>query len=129
MGKEYWHLPEVLFCTQVSKHTGRIHLYSCNPGTNSRPTPLFKNIRPEEVECGTEENEKPSNKSIEDILPYMESLIAFTNAWKNLRPIEKRKLVNKPLQLPLSCELLYLEEGVNHDKGVCILKENLNYAL
>ncbi|KAL0384868.1 UNVERIFIED_CONTAM: hypothetical protein Sradi_2881100 [Sesamum radiatum] len=43
--------------------------------------------------------------------------MAFIDEWKKLRPIEKRKLTNKPLQLPLSCELCYLNESLNHDDG------------
>ncbi|KAK6153464.1 hypothetical protein DH2020_013103 [Rehmannia glutinosa] len=102
---------------EVSQHTGRIHLYSCIPGTNSRPRPLFKNFRQEEVECRplAEKNERTSDKSIEDNSLYMEALMAFIKEWKELRPIEKRKLMNKPLQLPLSYELCYLNESLNHD--------------
>ncbi|GFP84534.1 swi/snf-related matrix-associated actin-dependent regulator of chromatin subfamily a-like protein 1 [Phtheirospermum japonicum] len=101
----------------VSQHTGRIHLYSCIPGTNSRPRPLFKNFRQEEVECRplAEKNEETSDKSIEDDKLYMGALMAFIKEWKELRPIEKRKLLNKPLQLPLSYELCYLNESLNHD--------------
>ncbi|KAI3463878.1 hypothetical protein Pfo_020541 [Paulownia fortunei] len=104
---------------EVSQHTGRIHLYSCTPGTNSRPRPLFKNFRQEEVECRplAEENEKTSDKSIEDNPLHMEALMAFITEWKELRPIEKRKLINKPLQFPLSYELCYLNESLNHDNG------------
>ncbi|KAL3617824.1 hypothetical protein CASFOL_038145 [Castilleja foliolosa] len=102
---------------EVSQHTGRIHLYSCIPGTNSRPTPLFKNFRQEEVECCPlgEGNEETNDKSIEDDALYMRALMAFIKEWKELRPIEKRKLLNKPLQLPLSYELCYLNESLNHD--------------
>ncbi|KAG8388752.1 hypothetical protein BUALT_Bualt02G0158000 [Buddleja alternifolia] len=90
---------------EVSQHTGRIHLYSCTPGTDLRPRPLFESFRQEEVECSelSEENEKTS------------AFMAFINDWKKLRPIEKRKLINKPLQLPLSYELCYLNESLNHD--------------
>lgn len=107
----------------MSKHTGRIHLYNCTPGTNCRPTPLFKNFRPEEVDCRSiaEENEKTSNEPVEDNSFYMEGLMVFIQEWKDLRPIEKRKLLNKPLQLPLSNELCYLSESLNHENGVCML--------
>ncbi|EYU23580.1 hypothetical protein MIMGU_mgv1a000528mg [Erythranthe guttata] len=104
---------------KVSQHTGRIHLYSCTPGTNSRPQPLFKNFRQEEVECHQlgEEKEKTHNKSTDDSSVYIGALMSFINEWKELRPIEKRKLINKPLQLPLSYELCYLNESLNHDNG------------
>ncbi|KAL8547085.1 hypothetical protein ACS0TY_006711 [Phlomoides rotata] len=104
---------------EVSKHTGRIHLYHCTPGTNSRPTPLFKSFRPEEVECHSiaEENEKTSDKPVEDNSLYMDGLMIFIQEWKELRPIEKKRLLNKPLQLPLSNELCYLSESLNHENG------------
>ncbi|PIN17307.1 DNA helicase [Handroanthus impetiginosus] len=104
---------------EVSQHTGRIHLYSCTSGTNSRPMPLFKNFRQEEVECHpiTEENEKTNKKPIEENLLYMEALMEFINEWRELRPIEKRKLINKPLKLPVANELCYLNESLNHDNG------------
>ncbi|CAA0825820.1 SNF2 domain-containing protein / helicase domain-containing protein / HNH endonuclease domain-containing protein, partial [Striga hermonthica] len=101
----------------VSQHTGRIHLYSCIPETNSRPTPLFKNFRQEEIECHSvaEINEKTGDKSPEDISLYIGALMDFIKEWKELRPIEKKKLMNKPLQLPLSYELCYLNESSTHD--------------
>ncbi|KAL0335549.1 UNVERIFIED_CONTAM: DNA annealing helicase and endonuclease ZRANB3 [Sesamum radiatum] len=104
---------------EVSRHTGRIHLYSCTPGTDSRPRSLFENLRQEEVECCAlpEGSDKMCTKSIADNPLYREALMAFINEWKKLRPIEKRKLTNKPLQLPLSCELCYLNESLNHDDG------------
>ncbi|XP_011087338.1 DNA annealing helicase and endonuclease ZRANB3 isoform X2 [Sesamum indicum] len=104
---------------EVSQHTGRIHLYSCTPGTDSRPRPLFENLRQEDVECRAlaEGTDKTCTKSIADNPLYREALMAFINEWKKLRPIEKRKLTNKPLQLPLSCELCYLNESLNHDDG------------
>lgn len=98
-------------------------MYHCTPGTNSRPTPLFKSFRPEEVESRSvaAENEKTSDKPVEDHSLYMEGLMVFISEWKELRPIEKSKLLNKPLQLPLSNELCYLNESLNHENGVCML--------
>ncbi|XP_047966683.1 DNA annealing helicase and endonuclease ZRANB3 isoform X2 [Salvia hispanica] len=104
---------------EVSQHTGRIHLYSCTSETQCRPSPLFKSFRQEEVECHSlaDENEKPSGESVDDNSIYMEALMSFINEWKELRPIERRRLINKPLQLPLSCELCYLNESLNHETG------------
>ncbi|XP_073123529.1 uncharacterized protein [Henckelia pumila] len=104
---------------EVSKYTGRIHLYSCIPGTDSRPRPFFENFRLEEVECCPLANDvdKMSDKSIKDDPLYRGALMEFINEWKKLRPIEKRKLIGKPLQLPLSCELCYLNESINHNDG------------
>lgn len=111
-----------LLSIQVSKYTGRIHLYSCIPGIDSRPRPFFENFRPEEVECCPPANDvdKMFNKSMKDNPLYRGALMEFIHEWKKLRPIEKRKLIGKPLQLPLSCELCYLSESINHKDGVCI---------
>ncbi|XP_075492000.1 LOW QUALITY PROTEIN: uncharacterized protein LOC142530108 [Primulina tabacum] len=106
---------------EVSKYTGRIHLYSCITGADSRPRPIFENFRPEEVECRPLANDvdKISDKSIKDYSLYRGALLEFINEWKKLRPIEKKKLIGKPLQLPLSCELCYLNESINHnDEGL-----------
>lgn len=46
--------------------------------------------------------------------------MSFIHEWKELRPIERRRLIGKPLQLPLSCELCYLNESLNHETGVRI---------
>nr|XP_043638616.1 DNA annealing helicase and endonuclease ZRANB3 [Erigeron canadensis] len=101
---------------EVSKYTGRIHLYSCIHGVETRPTPLFKNFRPEELET----NEPPSDdnlprKCFEDDLVYRPALLSFVKEWSSLRPIQQNKLYNKPLQLPLAVELC-LNESQNHDK-------------
>ncbi|KAL1531695.1 DNA helicase [Salvia divinorum] len=100
---------------EVSQHTGRIHLYSCTSETQCRPSPLFKSFRQEEVECRSLAEEH--GESVDDNSIYMEALMSFINEWKELRPIERRRLINKPLQLPLSCELCYLNESLNHETG------------
>ncbi|CAI9284011.1 unnamed protein product [Lactuca saligna] len=92
---------------EVSKYTGRIHLYSCIQGVETRPTPLFKNFKPEELET------KDPDNSADSI--YKPALVKFLKEWNSLRPIEQRKLYSKPLQLPLSVELC-LMESQNHDK-------------
>lgn len=62
------------------------------------------------------------NKCNEDYSYYRSALLRFLEEWNQLRPIEKRKLKAKPLQLPLSTELCYLDESLNHNKAVCILQ-------
>ncbi|KAB2038001.1 hypothetical protein ES319_D03G114700v1 [Gossypium barbadense] len=105
---------------EVSAHTGRIHLYSCIQGKDLRPVPLFENFRLEEIElenalaCGSKET---VSKYFKDNPTYRHALWAFIDEWNNLRPIEQRKLRGKPLQLPLSVELCYLKESINHNTG------------
>ncbi len=114
---------------QVSQYTGRIHLYSCIPGTDLRPRPLFENFRPEELDLlnsqAAEDNKGATFKSFKDNPAYRHVLLAFVNEWNELRPIDRRKLVGKPLQLPLTVELSYLSEGINHNNGVCLIKFKL----
>ncbi|KAI3673372.1 hypothetical protein L6452_39490 [Arctium lappa] len=103
---------------EVSKYTGRIHLYSCILGVEARPTPLFKNFRPEELEIKDppiHDSKKLARKCIKDDLIYRPALVSFVKEWNSLRPIEQSKLYNKPLQLPLAVELC-LNESQNHDK-------------
>lgn len=103
---------------EVSKYTGRIHLYSCILGVEARPTPLFKNFRPEELETkdpSIHDSKKLARKCIKDDLIYRPALVYFVKEWNSLRPIEQSKLYNKPLQLPLAVELC-LNESQNHDK-------------
>ncbi|CAA2977536.1 DNA annealing helicase and endonuclease ZRANB3 [Olea europaea subsp. europaea] len=102
---------------EVSQYTGRIHLYFCSHGLDSRPRPLFQNFLPEEFELHpiVEDNEKRKCKYIKDDPRFRSAIIEFIHEWNKLRPIEKRKLSGKPLQLPLSNELCYLNESLNHD--------------
>ncbi|GKU88872.1 hypothetical protein SLEP1_g3086 [Rubroshorea leprosula] len=105
---------------EVSRYTGRIHLYSCIRGTDSRPTPLFENFRPEELESAnfpTADSKKPVSNLFKNDSAYRHALKAFITEWHKLRPIEQRKLLRKPLQLPLSVELCYLQESSNHNRG------------
>ncbi|KAM7269724.1 hypothetical protein ACFE04_025221 [Oxalis oulophora] len=97
---------EVSLRFEVSTYTGRIHMYSCNPGTDSRPRPLFESYRPDELES----QNFPANND-------KDALLAFYEEWNKLRPIERKKLFGKPLQIPLSVELCYLEESLNHNSG------------
>uniref|UniRef100_A0A7N0TNK9 DNA annealing helicase and endonuclease ZRANB3 n=1 Tax=Kalanchoe fedtschenkoi TaxID=63787 RepID=A0A7N0TNK9_KALFE len=102
---------------EVSRYTGRIHLYLCNAGTDSRPRPLFENFRPDEVEAlGSAENcsQKIGGRFIKENPGYRSAIVAFINDWNNLRPVKRKKLFGKPLQLPLTAELCYLEESTNH---------------
>ncbi|CAK7323249.1 unnamed protein product [Dovyalis caffra] len=106
---------------EVSKYTGRIHLYSCILGTDSRPQPLFENFRPEELEFlnspAVNDNKEASFKFLEENPVYRHALLTFIKEWNALRPIERRKLLGKTLQLPLHVELCYLNESANHKIG------------
>lgn len=51
---------------------------------------------------------------------YREIFQKFIEEWSNLRPIDRNKLLGKPLQLPLDLELCYLKEATNHGREVCI---------
>ncbi|CAM8977140.1 unnamed protein product [Rhodiola kirilowii] len=105
---------------EVSQYTGRIHLYLCNASTNSRPMPLFENFRPEEVEVealGSVEancSKAIGNRLIKENPAYRSVMLAFINEWNSLRPVKRKKLLGKPLQLPLAVELCYLNEGNSH---------------
>ncbi|KAL8226611.1 hypothetical protein R6Q57_016443 [Mikania cordata] len=103
---------------EVSKYTGRIHLYSCIHGVEARPTPLFKNFRPEELETKNPsvDDKRFDPKCIKDDSIYRPALVSFLKEWNCLRPIEQSKLYNKPLQLPLAVELCLMNESQNHDK-------------
>ncbi|KAK7291135.1 hypothetical protein RIF29_06044 [Crotalaria pallida] len=108
---------------EVSSYTGRIHLYTCIIGTDARPQPLYENFRPEELELlssvADDEERKIEFVSVKDNTAYRHALLEFANEWKNLRPIERKKLLGKPLQLPLAVELCYLCESNNHNnKGL-----------
>ncbi|KAK3009226.1 hypothetical protein RJ639_014763 [Escallonia herrerae] len=110
----------ILTKVEVSQYTGRVHLYLCIPGVDSRPRPLFENFRPEEVETQdspSEDCEEMVHKCIKDDPRYRHALLAFIGEWSSLRPIDKWKLRTKPLQLPLSIELCCLNESLNHDSG------------
>ncbi|XP_010491398.1 PREDICTED: DNA annealing helicase and endonuclease ZRANB3-like [Camelina sativa] len=103
---------------EVSQNTGRIHLYSCIPGKDPRPRPCFENFRPEEIEASDLSqaiNKQTSSESNTDDTVHVLAILEFLKEWKSLRPIEKRKLLGKPLQLPLSLELSYLSESASHN--------------
>ncbi|RHN66007.1 putative calcium/calmodulin-dependent protein kinase chromatin remodeling SNF2 family [Medicago truncatula] len=110
---------------EVSPYTGRIHLYTCILGKDARPQPLYENFRPEDLEllspadADADEKRCIESASVKDNPAYRNALLDFSNEWKNLRPIERNKLLGKPLQLPLAVELCYLSESTNHNnKGL-----------
>jgi hypothetical protein len=105
---------------QVSRHTGRIHLYSCVPGHDSRPKPLFENFLPEELNSPCSSSEvKARTLLLKKIPAFCNVFRAFIKEWLALRPIDQSRLLGKPLQLPLSLELCFLKDSVNHSTEVC----------
>ncbi|GAB2270052.1 hypothetical protein Dimus_004966 [Dionaea muscipula] len=97
----------------VSQYTGRIHLCMCILGTDSRPRPLSENFQPDEIT--DDPDAKEASPFIKSNPKCLEVILTFIHEWKNLRPFDRRKLLGKPLQLPLSTELLCLYESANHD--------------
>jgi hypothetical protein len=113
--------------TQVSQHTGRIHLYSCVPGHDSRPKPLLENFLPEELEPPSSLSshaKKTRTQLLKSNPAFCNIFNAFIKEWSALRPIDKRKLHGKPLQLPLSLELCFLKDSLNHSIEVCTFRLN-----
>ncbi|ONK60093.1 uncharacterized protein A4U43_C08F14100 [Asparagus officinalis] len=106
---------------EVSQYTGRIHLYICVPGKDSRPRPLFVNFRQEDLESMTITDSDTRNETTKSLLKenpaFVKTVQSFSNEWNGLRPIQQNKLLGKPLQLPLSVELCYLKESINHGSG------------
>ncbi|TVU38101.1 hypothetical protein EJB05_11454 [Eragrostis curvula] len=107
---------------EVSQHTGRIHLYSCVPGHDSRPKPLLENFLPEELDSplsSSSDVKKTRTQLLKRNPAFCKIFNAFIKEWSSLRPIDKRKLLGKPLQLPLSLELCFLKDSMNHStKGL-----------
>ncbi|XP_028548522.1 DNA annealing helicase and endonuclease ZRANB3 isoform X3 [Dendrobium catenatum] len=103
---------------EVSNYTGRIHLYLCVPGKDVRPRPIFVNFRQEELDSIVlslgELKKEAASQLVKENPAYCNIFRTFIKEWSNLRPIERHKLLGKPLQLPLSLELCYLKETVNH---------------
>lgn len=92
------------------------------------------NFRQEEIELENAfacDSKETVSKYFKDNPAYRHALWAFIDEWNNLRPIEQRKLRGKPLQLPLSVELCYLKESINHNTGVCLneFHSTLGYLL
>ncbi|KAH7652406.1 DNA helicase protein [Dioscorea alata] len=106
---------------EVSRYTRRIHLYVCILGEDSRPRPVFQNFRQEELEsmlCSNGDlNKETAPQLLLDNSAFYEVFQAFVKEWNELRPIEQNKLHGKPLQLPLSLELCYLKDTINHGCG------------
>ncbi|MQL74111.1 hypothetical protein Taro_006453 [Colocasia esculenta] len=105
---------------EVSQYTGRIHLYVCVLGKDSRPRPLFENFRPEEVDLmclALDTRKEVDQQLVKRTAAYWEVVNSFTKEWNGLRPVEQKKLLGKPLQLPLELELCYLKGSINHGCG------------
>ncbi|XP_068653942.1 uncharacterized protein [Aristolochia californica] len=108
---------------EVSQYTGRVHLYACIVGKDSRPRPLLENFRQEELESSLSSlinaDKETTPKLLKENSACRNVLLEFIKEWNNLRPIEQKKLRGKPLQLPLELELCYLKQNLNHgSKGL-----------
>lgn len=99
-------------------------MYSCVLGTDSRPTPLFESFRPDELgklhSCAVGNEKILTLESPKDNPAIRNAVLEFIKDWTTLRAIDQKKLIGKPLQLPLAVELCYLNETINHNKGVCL---------
>lgn len=113
----------------MSQYTGRIHLHSCIHGTDLRPRPLFQSFRPEELNLQDSliltDDEDMKNSILRNGAALRQVLASFLSQWHKLRPIHRKKLLGKPLQLPLAIELCYLKEGANHDIEVYAVQISL----
>ncbi|XP_021860897.1 uncharacterized protein [Spinacia oleracea] len=98
----------------VSRYTGRIHLCTCDHEEDSAPRSLSENFRLEEFSADPSEW---TSAFIKENPTCQLAIVSFINEWKNLKLIEKRKLLGRPLQLPLAIELLRLSESNNHDSN------------
>ncbi|KAK1316112.1 hypothetical protein QJS10_CPA05g01792 [Acorus calamus] len=106
---------------EVSQNTGRVHLYACVPDLDSRPRPLSENFRPEELESllsnAAGAHEDLTSKLMKENPTFWNACRTFLKEWNDLRPIERNKLLGKPLQLPLNVELFFLEEMANYGRN------------
>jgi hypothetical protein len=95
-------------------------LYSCVPGHDSRPKPLCENFLPEELNSPlcSPSDVKTRTLLLKKIPAFCNVFKAFIKEWLALRPIDQNKLLGKPLQLPLSLELCFLKDNINHSTEV-----------
>ncbi|XP_057517108.1 uncharacterized protein LOC130798224 [Amaranthus tricolor] len=98
----------------VSQYTGRVHLCTYPPGEDSTPISLLENFRLEDIST---DSTAWAPVFIKRNPACQTAILRFINEWKNLKPIEKKKLSNKPLQLPLAIELLRLCGSDSHDSN------------
>ncbi|KAL8141905.1 hypothetical protein V2J09_014937, partial [Rumex salicifolius] len=78
---------------EVSLYTGRIHLWACIPGVDSRPRPLSESFQPEEIISGCS---KYASGFIKKNPACRDALLVFIDGWNNLRRVDKRKLSSNP---------------------------------
>ncbi|WOK92310.1 DNA annealing helicase and endonuclease ZRANB3 isoform X2 [Canna indica] len=116
---EYYNTRAEWLRFEVSQYTGRVHLHIWIPGKDSRPRPLFENFRPEELKSIVSAGYTCKDESSETLKrnpAYWNIFEKFFEEWNSLRPIERNKLLGKPVQLPLIAELCYLKESNNHGR-------------
>jgi len=95
-------------------------LYSCVPGHDLRPQTLFEKFLPKEINSPlcSPSDVKTRTLLLKKIPAFCNVFKAFIKEWMALRPIDQNKLLGKPLQLPLSLELCFLKDSINHSTEV-----------
>lgn len=107
----------------MSQYTKRVHLCTCDNGEDSVPRSLSENFRLEEISADCSEW---ASFFVKENPACQHAIVSFSKEWKNLKRIEQKKLLGKPLQLPLAIELLRLCESNNHDSNVCSMAMHLH---
>ncbi|EFJ17354.1 hypothetical protein SELMODRAFT_233770 [Selaginella moellendorffii] len=91
---------------QVSSNTGRVHLYKKSLEEPPVVTALSENFKPEDLEKLEQIPSTERNLLLPTCLLENTSLVdasmAFIREWKTLRPVHRKRLYGRPLQLPLS---------------------------
>lgn len=99
-----------VYFLQVSANTGRIHLYrrvlenlsKDSKSTDPKFVPLEANFRPEDLKnSGAFSATHRLPPVIASSAPLLERSRAFLEEWNSLRAIMRKKLLNRPVGLPL----------------------------
>ncbi|XP_024542351.1 DNA annealing helicase and endonuclease ZRANB3 [Selaginella moellendorffii] len=103
---ESWNFDAHLLMFEVSSNTGRVHLYKKSLEEPPVVTALSENFKPEDLEKLEQIPSTERNLLLPTCLLENTSLVdasmAFIREWKTLRPVHRKRLYGRPLQLPLS---------------------------